>query len=108
MFETAIVLVIVATVLIYVIRHYARVLRGESAMCGDCSQCCSASRRDAGECSQDLMRFADPAGWSEYAVGESALRCSELNAKTRDVAEKSSSRTRRSRKPSALSQTELT
>jgi hypothetical protein len=40
--QTAIVLLIVAGVLIYIIRHYARVYRSEAPACSSCSQCCSA------------------------------------------------------------------
>ena len=42
MWQTAVVLLIVAGVLIYLIRHYARVYRAEAPACSSCSQCCSA------------------------------------------------------------------
>ena len=41
MWQTAIVLLIVAGVLIYLIRHYSRVYRTEAPACSSCSQCCS-------------------------------------------------------------------
>lgn len=40
--QTAVVLLIVAGVLIYLIRHYAGVYRAEAPACSSCSQCCSA------------------------------------------------------------------
>ena len=42
MWQTAIVLLIVAGVLVYLIRHYAKVYRSEAPACSSCSQCCSA------------------------------------------------------------------
>ncbi len=59
MWQTIVVLFVVAAVLIYVIRHYARVLRGESSMCCDCSECCATSRNNACECSEEAVRLMD-------------------------------------------------
>ena len=41
MWQTAIVLLIVAGVLVYIVRHYARAYRAEEPACSACSQCCS-------------------------------------------------------------------
>ncbi len=42
MWQTIIVLLIVAGVLIYIIRHYAGVLRGETSGCSSCPGDCPA------------------------------------------------------------------
>lgn len=48
MWQTAVVLLIVAAVLLYIIRHYARVFRAEAPACSSCAGCC-ASKPDAGQ-----------------------------------------------------------
>ena len=44
MWQTALVLLIVAGVLIYIVRYYARVYRGEVSACSTCPDGCCASR----------------------------------------------------------------
>lgn len=41
MWQTAVILFVVAVVLIYVIRHYVRVYRSEVPACSGCSGCCA-------------------------------------------------------------------
>ncbi|MFZ2448592.1 MAG: hypothetical protein WAW37_19700 [Syntrophobacteraceae bacterium] len=48
MWQTGVVLLIVAGVLIYIVRYYARVYRGEVSACSTCSDDCCASREQAG------------------------------------------------------------
>ena len=55
MWQTIVVLFVIAAVLIYVIRHYVRVLRGESSMCCDCSDCCAAPHDDACKCDGETV-----------------------------------------------------
>ncbi|MDY0041174.1 MAG: hypothetical protein RBS57_12750 [Desulforhabdus sp.] len=42
MWQIIVVLFVIAAVLIYVIRHYVRILRGKAPMCCECSKCCSS------------------------------------------------------------------
>lgn len=42
MWQTALILLLVTAVLVYVIRHYVRVYRSEVPSCSCCSGCCSA------------------------------------------------------------------
>ncbi|MEN6439427.1 MAG: hypothetical protein ABFD97_12710 [Syntrophobacter sp.] len=43
MWQTAVVLLIVAGVLIYIVRHYAAVIRGETSTCSGCSGSCRST-----------------------------------------------------------------
>ncbi len=45
MWQTVVVLLILAAVLIYVVRHYAGVFRGEKSACSSCSDSCCAQRQ---------------------------------------------------------------
>lgn len=49
MWQTAVIVLVVVAVLIYVIRHYARVYRSKVPACSCCSECCSAQRPDGAE-----------------------------------------------------------
>ena len=49
MWQTAVIVLVVVAVLIYVIRHYARVYRSEVPACSCCSECCSAQPPDGGD-----------------------------------------------------------
>lgn len=54
MWQTVIVLLVVAGVLIYLIRYYASVMRGKSSGCPSCADSGCAARSDGGpacECS---------------------------------------------------------
>lgn len=48
MWQTAVVVLIVAGVALYIVRHYARVFRAEASACSSCSACCPA-KTDAGQ-----------------------------------------------------------
>lgn len=51
MWQTAVVLLIVAGVMIYLVRHYTKVYRGEAPACSSCSECCQAREQaDAVPC----------------------------------------------------------
>ena len=45
MWQTWIVLLVVAAVLVYVIRHYVKAARCEESFCGGCSGCCQGEQR---------------------------------------------------------------
>ncbi|GLI35162.1 FeoB-associated Cys-rich membrane protein [Desulforhabdus amnigena] len=51
MWQTVVILVLLAAVLVYVIRHYVRVFRSEVPSCSGCSGCCGvqSSARDVAE-----------------------------------------------------------
>ena len=51
MWQTALVLLIVAGVMIYLVRHYTKVYRGEASACSSCSERCQArGQADAAPC----------------------------------------------------------
>jgi len=54
MWQTVVVLFVIAVVLIYVIRHYVRVLRGKASACCECSGCCAAESQNGCENSGEL------------------------------------------------------
>lgn len=56
MWQTVIVLIVIAAVLIYVIRHYVRIVRGEAAMCGECSGCCASAPPNGSDCNGKLCK----------------------------------------------------
>lgn len=47
MLQTVIVTLIVAGILVYVIRYYARVFKSETPGCSGCSGCCGAAAEKA-------------------------------------------------------------
>lgn len=70
MWQTVVVLFVIAAVLIYVIRHYVRILRGKTPICCECSGCCAPEMQDGCECSGELgelikAKEAGPAGRSQ-------------------------------------------
>lgn len=50
MWQTIVVLFVIAVVLIYVIRHYVSILRGRAPMCCGCSGECAAIPKEGFEC----------------------------------------------------------
>ncbi len=60
MWQTGLVLLIVAAVLIYLVRHYAKIYRGRASGCPSCGGCCTAGP-EAGdmpcECTQGREFF---------------------------------------------------
>lgn len=49
MWQTAVILLVLTAVLVYVVRHYARVYRSKVPTCSCCSECCSAQVPDSPE-----------------------------------------------------------
>lgn len=50
MWQTIVVLLVIAAVLVYVVRHYVKVLRGDSNSCSHCTGCCPSTN---GLCDQE-------------------------------------------------------
>jgi hypothetical protein len=62
MWQLVVVLFVIAAVLIYVIRHYLRILRGQAAMCCCCSECGMVQPQDGRSCSYEISQGeGDPA-----------------------------------------------
>lgn len=50
MWQTLVILLLLAGVLFYVIRHYIGIFRGESSGCSCCSGCCGPETHAKDEC----------------------------------------------------------
>lgn len=76
MWQTAVVLLIVAGVLIYIVRHYASVMRGETSACSGCSGSCCSSPDNAKDPVCSCGTFQQPliCGMDGKA-GNTACRC---------------------------------
>ena len=59
MWQMVIVLFVIAAVLVYVVRHYVRVLRGKTSLCCSCAECGLAQPRTGGQCSGELLHRMD-------------------------------------------------
>jgi hypothetical protein len=54
MWQMVVVLFVIAAVLIYVIRHYVRILRGKASICCTCSQCGMVQSQNGEQCSGEI------------------------------------------------------